>query len=100
MKLILKCLAISTLAMAALGADIKLTMPAGKYSIQETAAHIPQFQLMNDAAKKCAFGIDVGCEIANVKNLRSGYVYHAWSAKKPILRMITVALGAPEKTAE
>ena len=43
---------------------------------------------------------DVGCEIANVKNLRSGYVYHAWSAKKPILRMITVALGAPEKTAE
>ena len=30
MKLILKCLAISTLAMAALGADNKLTMPAGK----------------------------------------------------------------------
>ena len=134
MKPILKILAVSTLAMAAFGADNKLnfhvefpfnvgkiTMPAGEYSIMETGVVRPHFQLMNVAAKKSAFLMlppfnvaktndvkasivfrcgDAGCEIANVRNLRSGYVYHAWSAKKPILRMITVALSAPEKTAE
>ena len=64
MKPILKILAVSTLAMAAFGADNKLnfhvefpfqigklTMPAGEYSIKETAAYLPHFQLMNVAAR-------------------------------------------------
>ena len=134
MKLILKTLAISTLAMAAFGADNKLnfhvefpfqigklTMPAGDYSIKETAAYLPHFQLMNVAAKKSAFVVlpipsvlkatdekpsilfrcgAVGCEIANVKNLRSGYVFQAWSAKQPILRTVAVALRSADNKAD
>ena len=134
MKPILKILAVSTLAMAAFGADNKLnfnvefpfnvgkiTMPAGEYSITETAAYLPHFQLMNVAAKKSVFVVlpipsmlkatdekpsllfrcgAAGCEIANVKNLRSGFEFQAWSAKQPILRTVAVALSAPEKTAE
>ena len=134
MKLILKTLAISTLAMAAFGADNKLnfrvefpfqigklTMPAGEYSISETAASRVHFQLMNVAAKKGAFVVlpipsmlkatdekpsllfrcgAAGCEIANVKNLRSGYVFQAWSAKQPILRTVAVALRSADNKAD
>ena len=134
MKPILKILAVSTLAMAAFGADNKLnfhvefpfqigklTMPAGEYSIKETGAGLPYFQLMNVAAKKSAFLMlpipsmlkatdekpsllfrcgAAGCEIANVKNLRSGYVFQAWSAKQPILRTVAVALRSADNKAD
>ena len=134
MKPILKILAVSTLAMAAFGADNKLnfhvefpfqigklTMPAGEYSITETGAGNPHFQLMNVAAKKGAFLMlpipsvlkatdekpsilfrcgASGCEIANVKNLRSGYVFQAWSAKQPILRTVAVALRSADNKAD
>ena len=134
MKLILKTLAISTLAMAAFGADNKLnfhvefpfnvgkiTMPAGEYSIKETAAYLPHFQLMNVAAKKSVFVVlpipsmlkatdekpsllfrcgAAGCEIANVKNLRSGFEFQAWSAKQPILRTVAVALRSADNKAD
>ena len=134
MKLILKTLAISTLAMAAFGADNKLnfrvefpfhvgkiTMPAGEYSIMETGASRPHFRIMNVAAKTSVFVVlpipsilkasdekpsllfrcaAAGCEIANVKNLRSGFEFQAWSAKQPILRTVAVALRTADNKAD
>ena len=134
MKPILKILAVSTLAMAAFGADNKLnfnvefpfqigklTMPAGEYSIMETGVSRPHFWIMNVAARtnvlvwlpipsmlkatdekpsllfRCGAS---GCEIANVKNLRSGYVFQAWSAKQPILRTVAVALRSADNKAD
>ena len=134
MKLILKTLAISTLAIAAFGADNKLNfhvqfpfnvgkteMPAGEYSIMETASQLRYLQIMNVAARNSVFLMlqptsfpkitaekasiefrcgEAGCEIANVKNLRNGYVFHAGSAKKPILRTIVVALRSADIKAD
>ena len=134
MQLILKTLAISTLAMAAFGADNKLTfrvdfpfsvgkteMPAGDYLIMDGEAQRLSFQIVNVEAKKSVFVTlpnftqrdaadgkrsiefrcgDGGCEISNVKNLRSGYVFHSWTAKKPNMRTIAIALKVAENKAD
>ncbi len=134
MKPILKALAVSTLAMAAFGADNKLIfrvefpfsvgkieMPAGDYSIMDGEAQRLSFQIVNVEAKKSVFVTlpnftehdaadgkrsiefrcgESGCEISNVKNLRSGYVFHAWRAKQPILRTVAIALRSADNKAD